>query len=101
MLSAHFRDSDALGRYGGDEFVAFMPTPETSDPRQLAQRRAEEIIEAVSKVKIPDGTHAACSVGVALASTGDASFYDLLEVADQALYASKESGKSCATVHTM
>ena len=101
VLSAHFRDSDALGRYGGDEFVAFMPTPETSDPRQLAQRRAEEIIEAVSKVKIPDGTHAACSVGVALASTGDASFYDLLEVADQALYVSKESGKSCATVHTM
>ena len=97
-LTTQFRDTDALGRYGGDEFVAFMPLPLTGNARELAKRRADSIIDAISKIDIPDGTHAACSVGVVVCDTGDASFYDLLEIADQALYASKTAGKGCSTV---
>lgn len=100
-LMGQFRETDALGRYGGDEFVAFVPLPASGDYHDLAQRRADKIIRAISKIEISDGTHAACSVGVAICTTNEASFYDLLEIADQALYESKVSGKGCATIWDM
>ena len=101
VLSGQFRETDALGRYGGDEFVAFMPLPATGDAAELARSRADGIIAAISRIEIPDGTHAASSVGVVLCEDRDASFYDLLEVADQALYESKDAGKGRSTVKSM
>lgn len=96
-LSANFRDSDILGRYGGDEFVAFVPI--SGDFAQnIARKRSQCIIESISKIEAGDGTHAACSVGVAISHNRAATFYDLLEVADEAMYASKEAGKGCYTI---
>ncbi len=91
-LSDHFREGDVLGRYGGDEFVAFVPVS-GGDPRQIAEKRAREIIDAISIIDIPDGSHPGCSIGIAVSRNRDATFYDLLEVADQAMYKSKLSGK--------
>ena len=81
-----------------------MPAPTGASPidiRNLAKRRANDIVEAIGDIEIPDGTHAACSVGVAIADNRDQSFYDLLEVADQALYASKTAGKATTTIRDM
>ena len=100
-LSEKFREGDALGRYGGDEFVALMPLPAVGDVHELARRRAEDIIDAIKRIEIPDGTHAACSVGVAIALNRESSFYELLEVADQALYDSKTAGKTTVTLQDM
>ena len=90
-LSSNFRESDVLGRYGGDEFVAFMAYA-GRNPHDLAHRRAQSIIDSVA------GVNAACSVGVALCNRSDVTFYDLLEVADEAMYRSKERGKGTYTV---
>lgn len=96
-LSSNFRDSDILGRYGGDEFVAFVPI--TGDFAQnIARNRSQSIIESISKIEASDGTHAACSVGVAISHNRASTFYDLLEVADEAMYTSKEAGKGCYTI---
>lgn len=99
-LSERFRESDVLGRYGGDEFVAFV-SMSTGDAHEIAERRAKAIIDAVSSRKAADGRHAACSVGVAVSDNKEATFYDLLEVADQALYMSKLGGKGTYTVLDM
>lgn len=99
-LSERFREGDVLGRYGGDEFVAFMSLL-GGDAREIASRRAEELVAAVSAVTASDGTHAACSVGVAISHDREATFYDLLEVADEAMYQSKECGKGTYTVIEM
>jgi diguanylate cyclase (GGDEF)-like protein len=96
-LSAHFREGDVLGRYGGDEFVAFVPCDMEVAP-ELALRRSQELIDAVGALEIPDGTHAACSVGTCICSTREATFYDMLEAADQAMYASKMAGKGSYSV---
>ena len=102
MLSGHFREGDVLGRYGGDEFVAFMPFSGESDVAySLAERRARDVLEAIEAIENPDGSHAACSIGVAIAMTGDASFYDLLEKADNAMYASKLAGKNTFTITSL
>ncbi len=99
-LDSHFRDSDILGRYGGDEFVAFMPAkPEKA--HELAEKRASDIIDGISKIEVPDGTFAGCSIGVAVSANRDATFYDLLEVADQAMYESKLRGKGVYTIKDM
>lgn len=98
-LKQHFREGDVLGRYGGDEFVAFMPfSPELTGSAQLAERRANEIIATVAEIEIPDGTHVGCSVGIALCRSGRPSFHEILEVADNAMYASKEAGKGRCTL---
>ena len=96
-LSKSFREGDVLGRYGGDEFVAFVPLI-GGDARKIAAHRAAEVISSVSQVETSDGVRAACSVGVALSHRRDATFYDLLEVADKALYQSKETGKGIYTI---
>ncbi len=90
-LNSNFREGDVLGRYGGDEFVAFMAYA-GDDPQRLACRRAQSIIDSVTKV------NAACSVGIALCDRPDVTFYDLLEVADEAMYRSKDRGKGTYTV---
>lgn len=99
-LTDHFREGDVLGRYGGDEFVAFVPVA-AGDPHLIAMRRAADIIEAVSSIPIPDGTHTGCSVGVAISTNREATFYDLLEAADQAMYKSKDAGKGSFTLLDM
>ena len=101
-LAAHFREGDVLGRYGGDEFVAFMPFSGAPDEAYLlADRRGHDIIKAIGKIAVPDGTHASCSVGAAIALSREPSFYDLLEVADRAMYASKLAEKGTLTIASM
>lgn len=99
-LSEHFREGDVLGRYGGDEFVAFMPVA-GGDPRQIAERRCNEIISSIADIEITDKSNAGCSVGVAISHNREATFYDLLEVADQAMYQSKLRGKGTYTLLEM
>ncbi|MDO4807420.1 MAG: EAL domain-containing protein, partial [Coriobacteriales bacterium] len=96
-LSDCFPAGGLLGRYGGDEFVAFVPVM-MIHAQEVAKYRANEIIKTVSQVYASDGTHAACSVGVAISNNPKATFYDLLEVADKAMYASKEGGKGRYTI---
>ncbi|MBO7675730.1 MAG: EAL domain-containing protein [Atopobiaceae bacterium] len=96
-LKGCFREGDLLGRYGGDEFVAFVPAI-SMNALEIAKRRAKVVVEAVSKVTAADGTHAACSVGIAISNNPASTFYDLLEVADEAMYKSKEAGKGRYTI---
>ncbi len=99
-LSESFREGDVLGRYGGDEFVAFVPVA-AGDPHSIAENRCRRIIQAVSSIEISDGVHAGCSIGVAISRNRESTFYDLLEVADQAMYRSKLTGKGCYTLFDM
>jgi diguanylate cyclase (GGDEF)-like protein len=96
-LRDSLRDGDVLGRYGGDEFVAFVPHAGRPD-LELVVRRAQQLIDAVAQVRAADGSEAACSVGVAVFASRDVTFYNLLEVADRALYQSKNRGKGIYTV---
>ncbi|MDO4538199.1 MAG: GGDEF domain-containing protein, partial [Coriobacteriales bacterium] len=96
-LTSLSRTDDLVGRYGGDEFVFFVPVND-DDARQQAQERAQEIIDAVGSIDISDGSHVACSVGVAISHNQNATFYDLLEVADYAMYESKSAGKGTYTI---
>ena len=86
-------DDGALRLAGDDDVVAVL----VSAGRLL--RGAEAVlVDAVAQVRAADGSEAACSVGVAVFASRDVTFYNLLEVADRALYQSKNRGKGIYTV---
>ncbi len=86
-----FRSEDYVGRYGGDEFFAFMPG---SDARKAAMGRAEALVEMIAVIRTKEewGLSLSCSVGVAEYSGGE--YEELLERADKAMYRAKESGRN-------
>jgi len=89
---AHLRPTDLLCRFGGEEFlVALTHTEETG-----AQIAAERIREAVAKVEIPADRNTVrftVSIGVTTFVPG-ARVEQLIECADQALYAAKTGGRN-------
>jgi diguanylate cyclase (GGDEF)-like protein len=96
-LRASCRGSDVVGRYGGDEFLAILPSCSAED----GLARAEAIRAAVQALRVQHGALAlesvTISVGVAAYPTDARDARTLLALADQALYASKSQGRNRVT----
>jgi len=91
-LSNCLRASDAVGRWGGDEFLAILP----GITREALAEASEKIRKLVAKSTVAvDGTQISVtiSLGVAMVAPGD-SPQSLLKRADQHLYTSKQSGRN-------
>ncbi len=90
------RTGDALFRYGGEEFTAILPN---TDPKG-ARHVGEILREKVNELRIPHKTsqvtdHVTISVGVAtLNFSKENTPFDLVEMADKALYEAKNSGRN-------
>lgn len=91
-----FRDTDPVGRLGGDEFMVWMKGISISD--ELIEQKITELNRMLTEpnhqnAELPSVT---VSVGVAYAKTGD-SFLEIYKRTDEALYKAKKNGKSrCA-----
>jgi diguanylate cyclase (GGDEF)-like protein len=90
--SAHLRPTDIIGRFGGEEFVVLLP--QTDDAGALIA--AERIREAVGRVSLLAGEQAVrFTVSIGAASFARRAGLDqLVECADQALYAAKTGGRN-------
>lgn len=87
------RDYDVVARLGGDEFaILILSWMEPEDIERLADRVMEGFREPIAIADLVVRTSA--SIGVAVASGGDADPDDLLSQADLALYASKDAGRN-------
>ncbi len=89
-MRAHLRPYDAVGRYGGDEFLVVLPDCGIEECREVARRLREAIRQPMS-IGIHRHTQTA-SVGGAV-EAGDPSLRALLERADKALYVAKAEGR--------
>lgn len=95
ILMEQTRDSDNLGRYGGEEFL-FVLYPCTSNK---AFRAAERRRKAVNKYILPisdngDALRMSISFGVSTMTAADLSSDSLIARADGALYEAKNSGRN-------
>jgi diguanylate cyclase (GGDEF)-like protein len=79
----------ALGRLGGEEFIAVLPATEIDG----ALRCAERVREAVASHPVDRDLKITVSAGVAEYRRGE-TIPELLTRADQALYAAKRSGRN-------
>ncbi len=92
ILAASSRNTDAVGRWGGEEFVLVCPGASLADASDLAEKLRHRIMQTNF---IPENPlHITASFGVA-ASSADQGFEDAFRQADQALYLAKNRGRNC------
>jgi predicted signal transduction protein with EAL and GGDEF domain/DNA-binding response OmpR family regulator len=89
------RTLEAVGRLGGDEFIALLP--EVADEEEAAQV-AERILEVLREPIFVSEQECfvTASVGIALYPRDGANVADLMRNADVAMYAVKDRGRNAA-----
>jgi diguanylate cyclase (GGDEF)-like protein len=87
-----FRESDLLGRWGGEEFLVVLPNTSRASAL-LAMNRLQQRLAAVSSDIMPMGLRITFSAGVTELSA-DEDIDHAIERADQAMYRAKTSGRA-------
>ncbi len=92
------RQSDQMGRLGGEEFAVILPETDLKAAVDVANRLrlhlAEKPVIAGGKGATRAAVDCTVSIGIAQLETRDGSIDDLLHRADQALYRAKELGRN-------
>lgn len=91
LLQQRLRNSDIVGRYGGEEFAVVLPDVSLEKAREII----DQLRDAFSKVNFLAGeTEFHCSFSAGVASVKDFKYMETLrEAADRALYAAKKQGR--------
>jgi len=91
-INAAVRNSDVVGRYGGEEFAVIMPDTDLMDAHLVAERLRSSI-ESIDFADLK-GAPLTISLGVTQWLAGDESTETIIERADRALYRAKNSGRN-------
>lgn len=93
-LKASVKQSDLVGRVGGDEFMVFLKDMRSKEDIISILNRLSRSIHHTYAENEEEVTISA-SIGVAYVTPDIRSFQPLYKRADEALYDAKESGKNC------
>lgn len=93
-VSACLREYDAVGRFGGEEFLFVIAEIKTEDVKTTAERIRHAVCDA--PIVIPNSEiTVTMSIGAATLSSGNVSDKEgLIGMADKALYSAKDSGRN-------
>jgi diguanylate cyclase (GGDEF)-like protein len=91
VLESTLRESDVIGRWGGEEFLILLP----DNDREAAYLAAERVREAIAAVTVVGVERAiTASLGVATLPDDGADIATLTRNADRALYTAKARGRN-------
>lgn len=95
VLSTTIRPLDIIGRYGGEEFCIIMPGQTLSEGLVVAERLRQNVEDLASHIiRTTSGQKITMSFGVSDTTLGASDPLELVNQADQALYAAKEGGRN-------
>jgi diguanylate cyclase (GGDEF)-like protein len=98
-IAAELRQSDIIGRYGGEEFVVILSSANAAAAHSIAERIRERVAAVhVEGFGLP--IRLTCSIGVAASDTLGVWGQHLIAQADAAVYAAKRAGRNCVQVAT-
>ncbi|HJV34311.1 diguanylate cyclase [Geomonas sp.] len=97
ILKETVRRIDVVGRYGGEEFCCVLPETSAENARMLAERLREVVAQSELEVG-GERLKVTISLGVAEQATEGQTLDQLIQAADDALYASKRNGRNMVTM---
>jgi diguanylate cyclase (GGDEF)-like protein len=92
-IQAELRQSDVIGRYGGEEFVVILSSADITAAHPIAERIRNRV-ESVRIEGFGVPIQLTCSIGVATSDTLGVWGQHLIAQADAAVYAAKRSGRN-------
>ncbi|MFW3615421.1 GGDEF domain-containing protein [Billgrantia antri] len=91
------RETDIIGRYGGEEFVIALPQADLETATFIAERLRRK----VTSLRLPmfeEGQHLSVTVGISQIRLDEGKLEQALQRADNALYVGKARGRNCVVV---
>ena len=95
VIKQHIKQGDAVGRWGGEEFIISLPNATGEQATQVAKR----ISETMALLRVEDREHRTVPVptvsqGIAILPNEADEIYRLIDLADRRLYVAKERGRN-------
>lgn len=88
------RESDMIGRYGGEEFIFVLPDTDEQEAMLVAERLRKAVWEAGKNTSIAEQWELTASLGVAALNMHTEDLNALIKSADDAHYSAKHAGRN-------
>lgn len=94
-IKASLRDVDAVGRYGGEEFLIVLASRDSAGQLAALDRVGLVVSQAPIEIGIGRWVTVTLSIGAARSLTSEPDAASLILAADEALYRAKDHGRNC------
>ena len=96
VIAGELRGTDAVGRYGGEEFLLVLPETDVAGAAAVAEKVRRQVQDTLVPLEDGPPLQATVSIGLAtLGGEGNLTSRDLIAAADRALYEAKKAGRNC------
>jgi diguanylate cyclase (GGDEF)-like protein len=99
LLKLSIRGSDAIVRYGGDEFIILLADTSATGSRRVVERITRNLSEWNAEGHL-EGFTVGLSIGTAEWHDGE-SLDEVLDVADRKMFGDKPLARNCSTARTL
>jgi diguanylate cyclase (GGDEF)-like protein len=93
------RDTDIIGRYGGEEFLIFLPETDMESAVQVAERLRKSIADTPIQIAEKE-LQITVSIGVSKRDENTPELQTIIARADQAMYIAKHKGRNQVAIST-
>ncbi|MBN7769866.1 sensor domain-containing diguanylate cyclase [Marinobacter daepoensis] len=98
LLEESVRSVDALGRFGGEEFVIILPEMDVREAGETAERLRQRVSDHAVVLESGQTIHLTISTGVAVFPDHGETLDALCAAADKAMYWAKKRGRNCVVM---
>ncbi len=101
LITGTLRGDDIVARFGGEEFIAFLPGVNADEAIRLAERLRRAVESHPFLLPTGDTVRCTVSVGIATAPGDGTTIPALTTQADRAMYRAKQTRNASRQVHTL